>query len=588
MMSHADWRGTHRAAPLARRTRTLGGIHVTRALPFRTALCLLPALLLGASTPPRTAARASSFQDLVAVFHDWRAFQTPKLVAGIPDYSAKAMSAQQHELPAYQARLTAIDTAGWPIAQKVDYVLVRAEMNGLDFDHRVKRPWARSPAFYVMFYPRRSDQPLREGPHVLNSIELWTFGSPLAGEKAAALDARLKTIPALLTQAKGNLVENSHDFWVLGIREMQEQSVALAKFATDVAASNPALVPDAQHAREATDQFVAWLQQQLPSKTGPSGIGVENYNWYLKNVEMVPYTWADEVALLSAELGRTVTGMTLEARHDRNLPPFKPIASADEYRPIFDAAVADYLAGLRSGDVLTVKSYMEPALRARGHYTGLDQFEFFNQVSDRDPILMLAHDFHWFDLAQMDQDPNPDPIRHDALLYNIFDSRTEGFASANEELMTDVGTYEGHGRIRELMNAVSAERCAVAMGDLKMASNEWTVDQAVEFAATRTPNHWLSNQSRNVWGADGEGLYLEQPTYGTSYTIGKILIMRLIGDRVREQGDAFTTKGFLDEFTSLGLIPVSLIRWQMTGDADEVNWMAGRTQDKPRVGPNRT
>ena len=59
-------------------------------------------------------------------------------------------------------------------------------------------------------------------------------------------------------------------------------------------------------------------------------------------------------------------------------------------------------------------------------------------------------------------------------------------------------------------------------------------------------------------------------------TIGKIEIMRLIGERMREQGDQFTLKGFLDEFTSLGLIPVSLIRWQMTGHPDEVNWMAGR------------
>jgi uncharacterized protein (DUF885 family) len=142
--------------------------------------------------------------------------------------------------------------------------------------------------------------------------------------------------------------------------------------------------------------------------------------------------------------------------------------------------------------------------------------------------------------------------------------------------MTNIGTYEGHPRIRELMNAVAAERCAVAIGDLKMASNEWTIDQAVEFAATRTPNGWLSDKSRNVWGGDGEGLYLEQPTYGTSYTVGKIEIMRLIAERIQEQGDQFTMKGFLDEFTSLGLIPMSLIRWQMTGHADEVNWMAGR------------
>ncbi len=49
--------------------------------------------------------------------------------------------------------------------------------------------------------------------------------------------------------------------------------------------------------------FVAWLEQQAPSKTGPSGIGKENYTWCLQNVHLVPMTWEDEVALLQARAG---------------------------------------------------------------------------------------------------------------------------------------------------------------------------------------------------------------------------------------------------------------------------------------------
>ena len=43
----------------------------------------------------------------------------------------------------------AIDPKSWPIEQQNDYKLVKAEMNGLDFNLRVLRPWARDPAFYV-------------------------------------------------------------------------------------------------------------------------------------------------------------------------------------------------------------------------------------------------------------------------------------------------------------------------------------------------------------------------------------------------------------------------------------------------------
>lgn len=542
---------------------------------MRSVLALLAATVIGVAAVAKAPPAGARYDDLVALFSDWRGFQKPVMSQGVPDYSAKAMAAQHRELARYRQRLAAIDPHGWPIPQQVDYELVRAEMNGLDFDHRVKRPWSRSPSFYVMFYPSRSDQPLREGAHVEGSIELWTF-MPLAGDRIDALAARLRAIPPLLDQARLNLTENCHDLWLLGIREMKQQSRELDAFATTVATSAPALVPDVQRAREATDRFVTWLEAELPKKTGPSGIGADNYTWYLNHVQLVPSTWADELAMLKTELARADAAIALEEIHDRDLPPFSPARNEQEYRQRFDAAVTEYMAGLRRRDLLTIRDYMEPALRQRGHFTPLDRFEFFNQVNARDPIIMLAHDFHWWDLAQFEQQPPASPIRRQTLLYSIFDTRTEGFASAMEEILLEAGLFESHPRVRELVYAIVAERCAVALGDLLMASNELTIEQAVKLAAERTPHGWLSEQSRNVWGADGEGLYLTQPTYGTSYTVGKIEILALLGEWSRQQGDAFTMKRFIDTFTGAGMIPVSLIRWEMTGRDDEIRRMAAQ------------
>ena len=58
--------------------------------------------------------------------------------------------------------------------------------------------------------------------------------------------------------------------------------------------------------------FVAWLEAQAPSKTGPSGIGKENYTWSLQNVHLVPMTWEDEVGLLKRELARAHASLKLE------------------------------------------------------------------------------------------------------------------------------------------------------------------------------------------------------------------------------------------------------------------------------------
>src|SRR5262245_33671109 len=89
----------------------------------------------GAEQAAGGASRSTRYDDLRALFTDWRAFQRPKLADGVADYSAEAMTAQQRELPTYERRLDAIDRAGWPVSQQVDWQILRAEMSGLDFDH---------------------------------------------------------------------------------------------------------------------------------------------------------------------------------------------------------------------------------------------------------------------------------------------------------------------------------------------------------------------------------------------------------------------------------------------------------------------
>src|SRR5437773_5631534 len=68
------------------------------------------------------------------------------------------MAAKGATLPTNRARLHELDTRGWPAAQIVDYRLIEAEMNGLDFDLTVRQPWARDPSFYATVFGERSDR----------------------------------------------------------------------------------------------------------------------------------------------------------------------------------------------------------------------------------------------------------------------------------------------------------------------------------------------------------------------------------------------------------------------------------------------
>ena len=98
---------------------------------------VLVAIAIGVA--PKAPGQATTYDDLLTLFEDWRSFQKPTLAGGVPDYTPAAMAAQRRALAGYRKRLAAIDSTGWPVPQKVDYQVVRAEMNGLDFDHRVLR-----------------------------------------------------------------------------------------------------------------------------------------------------------------------------------------------------------------------------------------------------------------------------------------------------------------------------------------------------------------------------------------------------------------------------------------------------------------
>jgi len=518
-------------------------------------------LVLGLAAMAMAASPADT--DLVSLFREWRAFQKPPRRDGVPDYTAAAMTAQQRALASWPRRLAAMDASRWPIAQQVDLHLVRAEMNGLDFDHRVLRPWANNPAFYVTVFTSESDQPAREGPHADAAVEVWTYKFPLAEEDARRLGSELRVIPPLLQQARTNLVGTGKDLWTFGTQAVRQQSADLAELAAKVKDAPGSLAADVQRAREATDAFAKWLGEQAGSRTGPSGIGVANYDWYLKNVQLAPYTWSEEVTIMERELARAHALLALEEQRNAALPVQVPIASAEEHARRFGAAVTEYMAFLRDRDILTVHADMDPALRARVGSFDPGPREFFTEVDYRDPEVMRTHGYHWFDKARLVHRPPASPIRREALLYNIFNTRTEGHATGWEELMMQAGMLDARPRSRELVYILLAERAARALGDLRMHANEWTLEQAATFASENTPRGWLSLKGALV--RDEQFLYLQQPAYGTSYVIGKIEVEKLLAERKQAQGDAFRMSRFMEDFEAAGMIPAALIRWELAG-----------------------
>jgi hypothetical protein len=522
-------------------------------------------LILAACTLPAAAApQRNTYDDLVTLFQEFIAFERPVFREGAPDYTAVTLQRKQAGLKALQSRLSALDPKAWPVAQQVDHALVGALMNGYDFDLRVLRPWARDPAYYKTLWTAQSDTPAHEGPTHHGVIELWTYTFPLSAADQAKLAGELRAIPPLLAQARTNLTGNARDLWVTGTGTMAQQGNdldALKKRVADASAELGAAIVEAQRA---TSDFVSWLEKQAPSKNGPSGIGKADYNWSLRHVHLVPLTWDDEVAILKRELARAHASLKLEEHRNRGLPELKAVANETEYKERANASVTKYMAFLKNKDVLSVEDYLDPALREHiGGFVPLERRNFFGIASHYEPMTLFAHFYHWFDHAWMKRAPHTSPIRRGATLFNVWDSRSEGMATAMEELILHAGYYDDNPRAREIVWIMLAQRCARGLASLYAQANQFDIKQAKAFQVEWTPRGWM-REDLDLLGFEQQ-LYLRQPGYGTSYVTGKYLIDELVRERARQLGGDFTLRRFFDEFNGAGLIPVSLIQRELTG-----------------------
>jgi hypothetical protein len=549
------------------------------------ALCLLT---LSLAIPCATAAPAdtggtaetaapgsgpSGYAQLAALFQDWRAFEQPPMRDGAPDYSAARMRDATAGLTSLRNRLQGIDTSGWPRSQQVDWHLLRAEMNGFDFNLRVLQPWARDPAFYQTLWTAQSDVPAHEGPTNHALLELWTYSFPLDDDARARMRRELQVIPPLLAQARGNLTGNARDLWVAGIRDIRSQAGNLLALRERIAdTQDSALLEAVDAAVAATRDFVSWLESEAPGKTGPSGVGRENYEWYQMQVHYVPLSFEEETFLLQRELDRAWSSLALEEQRNRELPPQQPAATAEAYDRLVAETSAQMLRWFEEEQVLPMRDYMAAELTAHlGPFEPADTRNFFTIVTHHDPRPLLSHFYHWFDLAEIRDYPHPSPLRRAPLLYNIFDSRNEGTATGVEEMFMHAGLYDDSPRSRELVWIMLAQRAARGLGSLQAHANDKTMAEAGSVHVDWTPRGWMRNEPELL--VFEQHLYLRQPGYGTSYVTGKYLLERLLAARQQQMaaaGEDYPLSRFFTELRDAGSIPIALVHWELTGDDRDI------------------
>ena len=515
--------------------------------------------------------KSLNYDDLIQLFTDWRNFENPPLLDGAPNYTKERFDNDQNKFIELRERLNSFYIDEWPINKQIDWHIVKAEINGYDFNYRVLKPWERDPAFYQTIWMYQSDVPAHEGPTNHGVLEFWMYEIPLDKDSENRILKELKSITPFLDQAKKNLIGNAKELWDAGIQNFRDQidNLIYIRRTLNLKEDNKINV-EIDRAISSTKSFITWLEKESKNKTGPSGIGKENYTWYQKNVHLLPMTWEDEVRLLQRELDRAWSSLKLEEHKNRDLPELIPANTEKDFKNLTEEGVRRFITFIKDKGIMPFKENMEPALREHmGKYVPEDERNFFNIGLHLDPLPLYSHFVHWFDLAEIRDNPHESPIRRKALLYNIFDTKNEGYATGVEEMFMHAGLYDDSPRSKEIVWIMIAQRAARGLGSLYAHANEMTMQEAGGVHVKWTPRRWMNREPHLLQFE--QHLYLRQPGYGTSYITGKYMLEKILAEyaeKLEKEDREFTLKEFFKNFNDPGNIPVSLVRWEMLDKID--------------------
>jgi hypothetical protein len=509
--------------------------------------------------------RSSSHTELVILFKEFRELAKPTLTDGIPDYRQATMAEQWDSLKELQDRLAGMDISTWPVSQQVDHHIVRAEMNGLDFYHRVLQPWAHNPGFYgtelIAGFPSRGD-----------GINVFMIDFPLTDDAAVDLQVQLQAVPKLIDQARQNLTAPARELAIIAIRTKEKKILMFKDLAERLRPHHPELVPFAEQALTAVTAYRDWLIQTKDKMTFPAGVGKENFNWWMKNVWLYPHTWEEHMNTALREYQRAIAFLKLEENRNKKYPELPYVSTEQEHASLWNRAEDHATQFVRNKEILSVPDYLTHSGPHRPWVPPSERdgecAEFFEQAERHDPTAQVGHNHlgHHLDRLRLQRDDRP--IRNSYPLYGGL--RSEALSTFMEEGMMVAGLHdewELNPRSREVIYISLAWRATRAIADLKLHSNEFTMDQALQHCVEWCPRGWECKRDMDTWYDLHYSML--QPGHATIYINGKNEIERLMADRAMQLGAAFDLREFMDGFLGLGMIPFSLARWEMTGLDDE-------------------
>ena len=341
-------------------------------------------------------------------------------------------------------------------------------------------------------------------------------------------------------------------------------------------------------------EFVEHLKALRPYADASFAIGKDRFAALLKHGEMVDMPPERLLKIGEDDLRRNKTRFTeIAASIDAGKTPAEVMAAIAADHPGADALIdetRDMLEDIRQylidKDIVTVPSEVRcrtvptPSFM-RWAFAALDFPGPYEQKATETYYYVTPVEEHWsytekeqwltsFNYATLRavsvHEAYPGHYVHylhtrnaDSMISRVFGAYSfwEGWAHYAEEMMAEAGYLaEPVNRLGQLMEALLRDCrfiCAI-----KMHTQGMTVNEATRFFIDNAYLEDLPARKEAVRGTF-DPMYL-------NYTLGKLMILKLREDYRSARGDAYSLKGFHDEFLSHGAPPIPLAREMMLSE----------------------
>ena len=547
-------------------------------------------LLLFTFTTTATAQTPADLRRLADEYVRWRNQNYPVFSSDmglhtwddkLTDYSLSAILARRLYIKDVLKKVQAMPATGWSKDDQIDWLLFRSQLENIDFFNRVMDFEATDPQLYV-----------NECSSGIFSLLKKDYDTPRV--RALAATARLKQMPFLMEKAKGNLTRPVQLYARLAMDSARsidglfnDSLMTLAKDLTPAEKTNLVAARDAAIA--SLHGFADWLEKRLPGMAPFKPMGVENYNYLLKNVYLLPLD-ADQVEMLGqTELARYRALESLlpdPALADPNPARAKSIPTdQQDFLKKYENRQAEMIEFLKSRRLVTIPAHVGPFqirqlpeafkptspggfMNPPGLYdkdnSGFYFIPTYNPASKNfyiraaieDPRPILGHEGipgHFLQLSIANH------VSNEIRRQNFDGIFVEGWALYTEEMLMRTGLYPDNSAAQGQILRLSRYRAARIGVDVNLHTGKWTFDQAVQY--------FMEAGGLDREAAEGEAAgAASSPTQKITYITGKWQIMRLLGKYRDKRGASFQLGQFHDDLLKNGSLPLSIVEWILLDD----------------------